>query len=138
MTDEVATLVLADNIAEANVLEIASVEASALVGVHAGQIERLEQTAGFDRALEGDAHPQAAAGAGRGRAGAHRAGARGAARLHKLELERELVASTCPTIRTCSRARRLLPDVVRERSARRSSSTACTGRSWRRSSPTRS
>ena len=35
MTDEVAALVLADNSAQANALEIAAVEAAELVGVHA-------------------------------------------------------------------------------------------------------
>ena len=48
---------LADNEAQANALEIASVEAPELVGVHARQMERLEQTAGLDRALEGAARP---------------------------------------------------------------------------------
>jgi glutamate dehydrogenase len=52
MTDDVAALVLADNEAQANALEIASVEAASLVGVHARQIERLEKTAHLDRALE--------------------------------------------------------------------------------------
>ena len=53
MTDEVASLVLADNVAQANALEIASVEAPDLLGVHARQIERLEQGGLLDRALEG-------------------------------------------------------------------------------------
>ena len=52
MTDEVAALVLADNEAQTNALEIAAVEAPALVGVHARQMERLEQTGLLDRALE--------------------------------------------------------------------------------------
>jgi glutamate dehydrogenase len=52
MTDSVAHLVLADNEAQANALEIASAEAPDLVGVHGRQLERLEQTAGLDRALE--------------------------------------------------------------------------------------
>jgi glutamate dehydrogenase len=52
MTDGVGDLVLADNEAQANALEIAAVEAPELVGVHARQMERLEQTAGLDRALE--------------------------------------------------------------------------------------
>jgi glutamate dehydrogenase len=53
MTDDVAALVLADNEAQANALEIAAVEAADLVGVHARQIERLEQSGHLDRALEG-------------------------------------------------------------------------------------
>jgi glutamate dehydrogenase len=53
MADEVASLVLADNEAQANALEIAEVEAASLVGVHARQIERLEQAGHLDRALEG-------------------------------------------------------------------------------------
>jgi glutamate dehydrogenase len=53
MTEAVADLVLADNGAQANALEIAAVEAPVLGGVHARQMERLEQTAGLDRALEG-------------------------------------------------------------------------------------
>ena len=53
MIDAVADLVLADNEAQANALEIAAVEAAAMVGVHARQMERLEQSAGLDRALEG-------------------------------------------------------------------------------------
>ncbi len=58
MTDDVAALVLADNEAQANALEIASVEAAALVGVHARQIERLELSGHFDRALEGLPSPK--------------------------------------------------------------------------------
>jgi glutamate dehydrogenase len=52
MTEDVAALVLADNEAQANALEIAAVEAASLVGVHARQIERLEQSGHLDRALE--------------------------------------------------------------------------------------
>ena len=52
MTDEVADLVLADNEAQANALQIASVEAAELVGVHARQIERLERAGVLDRGLE--------------------------------------------------------------------------------------
>ena len=52
MTDDVAELVLADNEAQTNALEIAAVEAPGLVGVHARQMERLEQTGLLDRALE--------------------------------------------------------------------------------------
>jgi len=52
MTDEVAMLVLADNEAQTNALEIAAVEAYDFVGVHARQIERLEQRGVLDRALE--------------------------------------------------------------------------------------
>ena len=52
MTDEVVELVLADNEAQTNALEIAAVEAPGLVGVHARQMERLEQTGLLDRALE--------------------------------------------------------------------------------------
>ncbi len=52
MTDEVAHLVLADNEAQANALQIASVEAAELVGVHARQIERLERAGVLDRTLE--------------------------------------------------------------------------------------
>ncbi len=52
MTDEIAALVLADNEAQTNTLEIAAVEAPTLVGVHARQMERLEQTGLLDRALE--------------------------------------------------------------------------------------
>ncbi|HEX5586990.1 MAG TPA: NAD-glutamate dehydrogenase [Acidimicrobiia bacterium] len=53
MTDEVAALVLADNVAQANALEIAAVEAVDLLGVHGRQMERLEQAGLLDRALEG-------------------------------------------------------------------------------------
>src|SRR5262249_8319020 len=52
MTDDVAALVLADNEAQTNALEIAAVEAYDFVGVHARQIERLEQNGVLDRALE--------------------------------------------------------------------------------------
>jgi glutamate dehydrogenase len=52
MADDVADLVLADNEAQANALSIAGVEAGALVGVHARQIERLEAAHRIDRALE--------------------------------------------------------------------------------------
>jgi glutamate dehydrogenase len=52
MADDVAELVLADNEAQANALSIAGVEAAALVGVHARQIERLEAAHHLDRALE--------------------------------------------------------------------------------------
>ncbi len=96
MTDEVAALVLADNTAQANALEIALVEASALVGVHARQIERLEQTAGFDRALEALPTPkqlQERAAAGLGLTAPELAVLLA---YTKLELERELVASAVP------------------------------------------
>ncbi|MET0627080.1 MAG: NAD-glutamate dehydrogenase, partial [Acidimicrobiia bacterium] len=53
MTDEVAALVLADNQAQANALEIAAVETVDLLGVHARQMERLEHAGLLDRALEG-------------------------------------------------------------------------------------
>ena len=52
MTDEVAELVLADNEAQANALELAVADAPLLLGMHARQIERLERSGGLDRALE--------------------------------------------------------------------------------------
>ena len=96
MTDEVAALVLADNAAQANALEIALVEASALVGVHARQIERLEQTATFDRALEG--LPTAKQLQERAAAGIGLTAPELAVLLAytKLDLERGLVASDLP------------------------------------------
>ena len=83
MTDAVADLVLADNEAQANTLEIAAVEAAELVGVHARQMERLEQSAGLDRALE--ALPTAKVLQERHAAGVGLtvARARGAARVHQ-------------------------------------------------------
>ncbi len=96
MTDAVADLVLADNEAQANALEIAAVEAPDLVGVHARQMERLEQTAGLDRALE--ALPTAKALQERHAAGRGLTSPELAVLLAytKLELQRALVASDVP------------------------------------------
>ena len=96
MTGAVADLVLADNEAQANALEIASVEAPDLVGVHARQMERLEQTAGLDRALE--ALPSAKALQERHAAGRGLTSPELAVLLAytKLELQRALVASDVP------------------------------------------
>jgi len=96
MTDDVATLVLADNGAQANALEIAAVEAASLVGVHARQIERLEQTAHLDRALEFLPSPkqlQERHAAGLGLTAPELAVLLA---YTKLELERALVASDVP------------------------------------------
>jgi glutamate dehydrogenase len=96
MTDAVAELVLADNEAQANALEIAAVEAADLVGVHARQMERLEQTAGLDRALE--ALPSAKVLQERHAAGLGLTSPELAVLLAytKLELQRALVASDVP------------------------------------------
>jgi len=96
MTDDVAELVLADNSAQANALEIAAVEAASLVGVHARQIERLEQTAHLDRALE--FLPSAKQLQERHAAGLGLTAPELAVLLAytKLELERSLVASDVP------------------------------------------
>ncbi len=96
MTDEVADLVLADNVAQANALEIAAVEAAALVGVHARQMERLERSAGLDRALEALPTPKALQ--ERHAAGSGLTAPELAVLLAytKLELQRALVASDLP------------------------------------------
>jgi glutamate dehydrogenase len=96
MTDEVAELVLADNEAQANALEIAAVEAAALLGVHARQIDRLEQSAHLDRALE--ALPSAKGLQERHAAGLGLTSPELAVLLAitKLELERALVGSDLP------------------------------------------
>ena len=96
MTDDVAELVLADNSAQANALEIAAVEAASLVGVHARQVERLEQTAHLDRALE--FLPSAKQLQERHAAGLGLTAPELAVLLAytKLELERALVASDVP------------------------------------------
>jgi glutamate dehydrogenase len=96
MTDAVAELVLADNDAQANALEIAAVEAPLLVGVHARQMERLEQSAGLDRALE--ALPTAKVLQERHAAGVGLTSPELAVLLAytKLELQRALVTSDVP------------------------------------------
>jgi glutamate dehydrogenase len=96
MTDDIAALVLADNEAQANALEIAGVEAPALVGVHARQMERLERSRHLDRALEGLPSPkvlQERHAAGLGLTSPELAVLLA---LTKLELERELVSSDVP------------------------------------------
>jgi glutamate dehydrogenase len=96
MTDDVARLVLAHNEGQANALEIASVEAAALIGVHARQMERLEQGGHLDRALEGMPTPKAIQerhAAGLGLTAPELAVLLAAT---KLELERELVTSDVP------------------------------------------
>ena len=137
MTDEVAALVLADNSAQANALEIALVEASALVGVHARQIERLEQTAKFDRALEALPTPkqlQERAAAGLGLTAP---GARGAARLHEAR-SRTGAGRVRPARRPVRghRARELLPECVahalRRGDPARIDSVARSSRPWSR------
>jgi glutamate dehydrogenase len=96
MTDEVADLVLADNEAQTNALEIASVEAPMLVGVHARQIARLEQAGVVDRALEG--LPDAKALQERHAAGQGLTSPELAVLMafSKLELQQELVRSDVP------------------------------------------
>ncbi len=96
MTDAVAELVLSDNEAQANALEVATLEAPDLVGVHARQMERLEQTAGLDRALE--ALPSAKVLQERHAAGLGLTSPELAVLLAytKLELQRALVASDVP------------------------------------------
>ncbi len=96
MTDAVADLVLADNEAQANALGIAAVEAPLLVGVHARQMERLEQSAGLDRALEALPTPKALQ--ERHAAGVGLTAPELAVMLAytKLELQRALVASDVP------------------------------------------
>ncbi len=96
MTDEVADLVLADNVAQTNALEIAAVEAPTLVGVHARQIERLEQAGIVDRELEGLPDPKALQerhAAGQGLTAPELAVLMA---FTKLELQRELVRSDVP------------------------------------------
>ena len=96
MTDDVAELVLADNEAQTNALEIAAVEAPGLVGVHARQMERLEQTGLLDRALE--RLPDAKGLQERHAAGLGLTAPELAVLLAftKLDLQRELVASDVP------------------------------------------
>ena len=96
MTEEVAALVLADNEAQTNALEIAAVEAPGLVGVHARQMERLEQTGLLDRALE--RLPDAKGLQERHAAGLGLTAPELAVLLAftKLDLQRELVASDVP------------------------------------------
>jgi glutamate dehydrogenase len=96
MTDEVAALVLADNEAQTNALEIAAVEAYDYVGVHARQIERLEQSGVLDRALED--LPTAKALQERHAAGVGLTAPELAVLLAftKLDLQRALIASDVP------------------------------------------
>jgi glutamate dehydrogenase len=96
MTEEVAALVLADNEAQTNALALAASESPQLIGVHARQIDRLEQAGVLDRALE--QLPDA-----RGIQERHAAGAGLVApelavllAFSKLELQRALVASDVP------------------------------------------
>ena len=111
LTDEVAALVLADNEAQANALEIASLETVELLSVHARQIERLERAGILDRKLEGPARRQATAGADGVRSGTHRPGAGRAPRVHQAR-----PAAPARRVRrarrrrTRARAARLLPD----------------------------
>jgi glutamate dehydrogenase len=96
MTDEVAELVLADNEAQTNALAIAAVESPLLIGVHARQIDRLEQAGVLDRALE--RLPDARVIQERHAAGAGLVAPELAVLLafSKLELQRALVASDVP------------------------------------------
>ena len=52
MTDEVADLVLADNINQNDLMGTSRANAPALLNVHARQIAELEQTRGLNRELE--------------------------------------------------------------------------------------
>ncbi len=96
MTDEVAELVLADNEAQTNALAIAASESPMLIGVHARQIDRLEQAGVLDRALE--RLPDARAIQERHAAGFGLVAPELAVLLafSKLELQRALVASDVP------------------------------------------
>ncbi len=96
LTDEVATLVLADNEAQANALEIASLESTELLSVHARQIERLERAGIIDRRLEGlpdTKHLQERAASGRGLTAPELAVLLA---FTKLDLQRQLVVSDVP------------------------------------------
>ena len=111
MTDEVAALVLADNEAQANALEIASVEAADLVGVHARQIERLERAGILDRALEGLPGAKTLQERLAGRRGLTAPELAVLLAFTKIDLQRQLVQSDVPDdefLRT--RPPRLLPD----------------------------
>jgi glutamate dehydrogenase len=96
MTDEVADLVLADNEAQTNALAIAASESPVLIGVHARQIDRLEQAGVLDRALE--RLPDRRAVQERHAAGVGLVAPELAVLLafSKLELQRALVASDVP------------------------------------------
>jgi glutamate dehydrogenase len=96
MTDEVAALVLADNEAQTNALEIAAVEAPTLVGVHARQMERLGQTGLLDRALECLPDPKALQERHAARLGLTAPELAVLLSFTKLDLQRELVASDVP------------------------------------------
>ena len=52
MTDEVASLVLADNVSQNQLMGTALADASAMLGVHGRQIKALEAAGALDRALE--------------------------------------------------------------------------------------
>jgi glutamate dehydrogenase len=96
LTDEVAALVLADNEAQANALELAAFESTLLLSVHARQIERLERAGILDRRLEGlpDAKQvQERSAAGKGLTAPELAVLLA---FTKLELQRQLVASDVP------------------------------------------
>jgi glutamate dehydrogenase len=96
LTDEVAALVLADNEAQANALEVASLESDDLLSIHARQIERLERAGLVDRRLEGlpDAKQlQERAASGRGLTAPELAVLLA---FTKLDLQRQLVASDVP------------------------------------------
>ena len=113
MTDEVAALVLADNEAQANALEIAAVEAAELVGVHARQMERLEHDRPARPGARTAARRRRAAGTARRRSRSHRARARGAARVHQARppaRARRVRRPRRPVPRP--RAPRLLPDAA--------------------------
>jgi glutamate dehydrogenase len=96
MTDDVAELVLADNEAQTNALEIAAVEAPTLVGIHARQMERLTQTGLLDRALECLPDPKALQERHAARLGLTAPELAVLLSFTKLDLQRELAASDVP------------------------------------------
>ena len=96
LTEEVAMLVLADNEAQANALELAAIESPLLLSVHARQIERLERAGIVDRRLEGLPDPkqvQERSAAGKGLTAPELAVLLA---FTKLDLQRQLVASDVP------------------------------------------
>ena len=88
MTEEVASLVLADNTAQNRLLGVSRAHAGPMLSVHARQIDQLEEAGRLDRALEFLPSRRAGRGSDRRRRGPQLPGTVGAGGLHQVGLDR--------------------------------------------------
>lgn len=138
MTDEVADLVLADNVAQNNLLGVSRTSAVPMLTVHRRQIADLVKRRGLDRKIEvlpTDAEITRRRQAGQGLTSPELA----TLVAHvKLALKDDLLATDLPDSDTFApRLPRYFPKILRERFRTAIKAHPCAGRSWRPCSRTK-